>query len=110
MYDVLHENNIPITDVVFSGGEPTANINKLTSLLDIVPKNKNVYINTTLLASTFDEFYELIKKEKKINGVNISRHSATCQEDCKLFHNIATDEQIEKTCVNYFCSHQRSSL
>lgn len=96
MHEVFRENNIPITDVVFSGGEPTANISELASLLDIVPKSKNVYINTTLLAPTFDEFYEFIKKEKKINGVNISRHSATYQEDCKLFHNIATDEQIEK--------------
>ena len=96
MYDVLHENDLPITDVVFSGGEPTANISKLTALLDIVPKSKNVYINTTLLASTFDEFYELVKRENKINSVNISRHSATYEEDCKLFHNIATDEQIEK--------------
>ena len=50
----------------------------------------------TLLASNFEEFYTLVKSEKKIKGVNISRHSATYEEDCKLFHNIATDEQIEK--------------
>lgn len=96
MYDALYENNTPIVDVVFSGGEPSANIGKLASLINIVPESKNVYINTTLLASTFEEFYTLVKSEKKIKGVNISRHSATYEEDCKLFHNIATDEQIEK--------------
>lgn len=96
MYDALYENDTPIVDVVFSGGEPSANIGKLASLINIVPENKNVYINTTLLASTFEEFYTLVKSEKKIKGVNISRHSATYEEDCKLFHNIATDEQIEK--------------
>lgn len=96
MYDALYENDLPIVDVVFSGGEPSANIEKLASLINIVPESKNVYINTTLLASTFEEFYTLVKSEKKIKGVNISRHSATYEEDCKLFHNIATDEQIEK--------------
>lgn len=96
MYDALYEDDTPIVDVVFSGGEPSANIGKLASLINIVPESKNVYINTTLLASTFEEFYTLVKSEKKIKGVNISRHSATYEEDCKLFHNIATDEQIEK--------------
>ena len=96
MYDTLYENDLPIVDVVFSGGEPSANIGKLASLINIVPESKNVYINTTLLAPTFEEFYTLVKSEKKIKGVNISRHSATYEEDCKLFHNIATDEQIEK--------------
>lgn len=96
MYDALYENNTPIVDVVFSGGEPSANIEKLASLTNVVPESKNVYINTTLLASTFEEFYTLVKSEKKIKGVNISRHSTTYEEDCKLFHNIATDEQIEK--------------
>ena len=96
MYDALYANNLPITDVVFSGGEPTANIGKLASLIDGVPDNKDVYINTTLLAPTLNEFYRLVKTEKKIKGVNISRHSATYKEDCELFHNIATDEQIEK--------------
>lgn len=96
MYDALYENVLPIVDVVFSGGEPSANIEKLASLINIVPESKNVYINTTLLASTFEEFYTLVKSEKKIKGINISRHSTTYEEDCKLFHNIATDEQIEK--------------
>lgn len=96
MYDALYENDLPIVDVVFSGGEPSANIEKLASLINIVPESKNVYINTTLLASTFEEFYTLVKSEKKIKGINISRHSTTYEEDCKLFHNIATDEQIEK--------------
>lgn len=96
MYNALYTNNLPITDVVFSGGEPTANIGKLTLLIDGVPDDKDVYINTTLLASTFDDFYKFVKAEKKIKGINISRHSATYKEDCELFHNIATDEQIEK--------------
>lgn len=96
MYNALYANNLPITDVVFSGGEPTANIGRLASLIDGVPDNKDVYINTTLLAPTFNEFYRLVKAEKKIKGVNISRHSATYKEDCELFHNIATDEQIEE--------------
>lgn len=96
MYNALRTNNLPITDVVFSGGEPTANIGKLAFLIDEVPHEKDVYINTTLLASTFDEFYNFVKAEKKIMGVNISRHSTSYKEDCELFHSIATDEQIEK--------------
>lgn len=96
MYDALYAHKLPITDVVFSGGEPTARIDKLALLIEGVPDNKDVYINTTLLASTFDDFYTLVKTKKKIKGVNISRHSTTYKEDCELFHNIATDEQIEK--------------
>ena len=93
METILH-GRFPIKDVVFSGGEPSANINKLQELINKVPSNKNVYINTTLLSSTYEDFVNLVKKNPKIKGVNISRHASSFEEETALLHHIATDEQI----------------
>lgn len=78
-----------ITDVVFTGGEPTADIHKLYELIEIA-KHKNVYVNTTLPQKNFFGIQELCD-DGDITGINISRHATSFSEDCKLFHNIVDD-------------------
>lgn len=82
-----------ITDVVFTGGEPTADIRKLYELIKIA-QYKNVYVNTTLPKKNFFGIQELCD-EGVITGINISRHATSFTEDCKLFHNIVDDWAFE---------------
>lgn len=86
----------PIKDVVFTGGEPMANIHILSELLDLVPSKYNVYINTTFTNKNLDEFIELVNSVDKIKGINISRHTETYDSDCAMFHDIADDSMIER--------------
>lgn len=86
----------PIKDVVFTGGEPMANIHILSELLDLVPSKYNIYINTTFTNKNLDEFIDLVNKIDKIKGVNISRHSETYDSDCAVFHDIADDSMIKR--------------
>lgn len=88
--------NFPIKDVVFTGGEPMANIRVLSELLDLVPSKYNVYINTTFTNKNLDEFVNLVNSNNSIKGVNISRHSETYDLDCAMFHDIADDMVIER--------------
>lgn len=96
--DIFTNHNFPFKDVVITGGEPTANILLLAELVNAIPDEMNVYINTTLLARTFDEFcYFLVSSfGKKIKGVNVSRHASSYEEETLVLHHIATDEQIAK--------------
>lgn len=86
--------NYPISDVVFTGGEPTADLDVLRELIDLVPADKNVYINTTLPERNFDGFHELVNDEPKIKGINVSRHAPTIEEDCKLLCDIVGDKEL----------------
>lgn len=72
-------------DVVFTGGEPLANLSELNNLLNIVKikqaDNKSrhhVYINTSLPPSSTAEFGRLCswlkENESYIDGLNISHH------------------------------------
>ena len=86
----------PIKDVVFTGGEPTTNLNVLQELIDIVPEGKNVYINTTLPYTKFDLFRYLVNDEPKIKAINVSRHMPTYDEDQKFFDcEIVGDDVLE---------------
>lgn len=85
MERTLHEFSYPIKDVVFTGGEPTADLEVLRELIDIVPADKNIYINTTLPPRNFCEFCDLVNDDPKIKGVNISRHTPSINEDCKFY-------------------------
>lgn len=85
MERTLHEFSYPIKDVVFTGGEPTADLDVLRELIDLVPADKNVYINTTLPANEFDEFHDLVNDEPKIKGINVSRHTPSIEEDRKFY-------------------------
>jgi MoaA/NifB/PqqE/SkfB family radical SAM enzyme len=86
--------NYPIKDVVFTGGEPMSNITVLKDLVKIVPKEYNIYINTTLINKNLNRFVDLVNKTENIKGVNISRHSECYDEDKKAFCDIADDDKI----------------
>lgn len=68
-----------IRDVVITGGEPFADLEKLGIILNaLIGKGKHVYINTTLPIARegdLEAIYKFIKDHKDIiNGLNISRH------------------------------------
>ena len=91
---VLTEFDYPIKDVVFTGGEPMADIDGLKELIDLVPSQYNIYINTTFTNRNIDEFVGFVNECSKIKGINISRHSETHEQDCALLCDIATDDKI----------------
>lgn len=76
----------PIKDVVFTGGEPTADLDVLRELIDIIPEDKNIYINTTLPSqNNIEEFSDLVNDEEKIKGINVSRHMPSYAADKELY-------------------------
>ena len=81
----------PITDVVFTGGEPMENIPVLKELIDLIPSDKNVFINTSFINKNVIDFCNLVNNEDKIKGISISRHGDTYEEDYKLLRNICPD-------------------
>lgn len=88
---------LPIKDIVFTGGEPLANIQMLDEFLEEIPEGRyNIFINTTLPESKFQDFYNYLDTSngKKICGISVSRHFESYKYDSKLLQNIATDEQI----------------
>lgn len=85
MERVLKELNFPIKDVVFTGGEPMTNLDVLREMIDIVPADMNIYINTTLIPKNFEEFKDLVNDEPKIKGINVSRHTPTIDEDRQFY-------------------------
>lgn len=68
----------PKCDIVFTGGEPFANLESLQKLLNQVPTSHKVYINTTFPVQneySADEMVGFTKDNKnKITCINISRH------------------------------------
>ena len=92
-------DNPLIQDIVFTGGEPLANMMILKMLVDITKnKGKNVFINTTLPKDNCDSLFYLLE-EGNVSGINISRHEGSYEEDSKLFYNIAPDQLISKISV-----------
>ena len=91
---VLEEFDYPIKDVVFTGGEPMADVDGLRELIELVPPKYNIYINTTFTKKNLHEFVDLVNGCKKIKGVNISRRTATYEHDCAMLYDIASDECI----------------
>lgn len=81
-----------IQDIVFTGGEPTANPKLLREMVDIAA-GKNIYINTTLPHDNFFECLDIFNGGK-VSGVNISRHCTSFEKDSKCFYNIAEDWTI----------------
>lgn len=93
-------NTLKVPEVVITGGEPMANILALRKIINVIPSDKDIYINTTLLRIHFQEFVALVNSEPQIKGINVSRHEATYEEDCRLLHCIAPDgwfRQINKS-------------
>ena len=68
----------PRCDFVFTGGEPFADIEKLQTMLDVIPTTHRVFINTTLPVSqlqTEDDILAFAERNKeKITCINVSRH------------------------------------
>ena len=81
--------------VVFTGGEPSANIEKLKELLSIVD-NKIVYINTSFPKKNCERFIELVNTTDCVKSISISRHKHTYEKDLTILSNIAEDEMIAK--------------
>lgn len=90
---LIRESILPF--VVFTGGEPSADIDKLRELLSIVD-NKTVYINTTLPKKNCESFIELVNTTDCVKSISISRHKHTYEEDLTILSNIAEDEMIAK--------------
>jgi organic radical activating enzyme len=93
-------NTLKVPEVVITGGEPMTNILALRKIINAIPSDKDIYINTTLLKVHFQEFVALVNSEPQIKGINVSRHEATYEEDCRLLHCIAPDgwfRQINKS-------------
>ncbi len=94
---IFRDNNmLDIPEVVITGGEPMANILALRKIINVIPSDKDIYINTTCVRHNFDEFVALVNSDPQIKGVNISRHTTTYEEDCKTLHGIAPDEWLSK--------------
>ena len=92
-------DNPLIQDIVFTGGEPLANMTILKMLVDITRnKGKNVFINTTFPKDSHDSLFYLLE-EGNVSGINISRHESSYEQDSKLFYNIALDWLISKISV-----------
>lgn len=91
---IFRDYTFPIQDVVITGGEPMADIDILKRILNTIPDEYNVYINTTFIHKNFIEFCEIVNKTNKIKGINISRHFDTFEKDNKFFKDIATDEKV----------------
>lgn len=90
---LIRNSILPI--VVFTGGEPSADINKLRELLSIVD-NKIVYINTSLPKRNSEEFINLVNTTDCIKSISVSRHMTTYLEDSSILYNIVEDEMIAK--------------
>ena len=89
-------DNPLIQDIVFTGGEPLANMTILKMLVDTTRnKGKNVFINTTFPKDSHDSLFYLLE-EGNVSGINISRHESSYEQDSKLFYNIAPDWLISK--------------
>lgn len=95
MNKVFGEYEFPIHDVVFTGGEPMADIPGLKKLIEIVPDGYDVYINTTLTRKDLWDFIELVNDDPKIKGVNISRHGTSFEIDAQNFRDIAEDQAVK---------------
>lgn len=94
---IFRDNNtLDIPEVVITGGEPMANILALRKIINAIPSDKDIYINTTCLRYNFEDFVALVNSDPQIKGVNISRHSVTYEEDCKILHGIAPDDWLSK--------------
>lgn len=91
-------NKTNINEVVFTGGEPLADITKLQKLIDVVSKTKKIYINTTFpCVNRFQasKIATFINDNDKIKGISISRHQTTFNDDEKMFSkNILKDRWL----------------
>ncbi len=95
----------PRCDVVFTGGEPFANLESLQRMLDAVPTTHKVYINTTFPVQPWCSAQEMLdfteRNKDKITCINVSRHVDKYVEESpdEVVGDIATPTRIN--CVLY---------
>lgn len=105
--DSIHLLNemTPRCDVVFTGGEPLANLESFQKMLDAVGNEHKIFINTTFPVQpgiTGDDMLAFIEKNKhKITCVNVSRHMHPYVEESpdELIGKIPTKRRVN--CVLY---------
>lgn len=85
-----------VKEVVITGGEPMSDIYTLDKILKLIPSGRKVFINTTFIKKNLSEFVFFVNTNPKIAGVNISRHTDSYANDCKIMSNIAEDSEILK--------------
>lgn len=98
----LSENGI--VSWVLTGGEPFSDLNKLKIIIDEIKKNAEfpdelkIYVNTTLpKIAGVDNVIEFINNEDNhINGISVSRHFNTFEEDSRFLTDIFEDELISE--------------
>lgn len=87
-----------IKDIVFTGGEPFADLKKLQLLIDAAYlTKKNIFINTTMPDVNF-----INKNKNKITGISVSRHIKvkTQEEFDKKLSNIEVPVRINSVLYN----------
>ena len=89
-------NTLDVPEVVITGGEPMADIRALHAIINTIPSDKDIYINTTLIKRNFDAFVDLVNNHPQIKGINVSRHCTTYEEDRKTLHGIVADNEISR--------------
>lgn len=95
----------PKCDIVFTGGEPLANLDSLQKMLDVLLDSHNVYINTTFPIQpnvTEKETLDFVERNKsKITCINISRHIQKYVEESpdEIIAKIPTHKRVN--CVLY---------
>lgn len=86
---VVHNTNIK--DIVFTGGEPTANPKLLEELVNIASQSgKRIFINTTLPRENFFDCLPIFNSGM-VDCLNVSRHFSTYEQDSKVFNDIVED-------------------
>lgn len=87
-----------VDSFVLTGGEPFADLVLLEQLINEIPKNKKIYINTTLPTHRYsEEELAAFINNHRINGINISRHQESLEEDKQFFNEqIASDSFVSK--------------
>lgn len=83
-----------VKDVVITGGEPMQDIYTLSEIINLIPADKNIYINTTFITENLKEFVFYVNTNPRIKGINISRHTPKIELDRKIMRNIADDDAI----------------
>ena len=112
---VFYEENVPnqkkvlywlaalsesdVSEIVITGGEPMSDLALLKKMLYLC-RNKTVYINTTFLENGKEEFIDLVNANPNIEGINISRHTASYEDDIKILDSIAKDRDVLKINTN----------
>ncbi len=83
--DIMHRI-FPNNDIVFTGGEPLAELDTLERLIEHVHESHNLYINTTLPIaddSSVEETAAVLNKYRdRISCINVSRHTKKYVVEC----------------------------